>query len=72
MRKTKKADSSMTLQAVGVILFIGGLAVLFCFPLGTVIGFIVMILVSGLGYSSSGAAMMNPFPRSLDGGVVAG
>ena len=54
MRKTKKADSSMTLQAVGVILFIGGLAVLFYFPLGTVIGFIVTILVSGLGYSSSG------------------
>lgn len=51
MRKTKKTDSSMTLQLVGVILFILGLVALFYFPLGTVIGVIVMILASRLGYS---------------------
>ena len=51
MRKTKKTEISMTLQLVGVILFIVGLAALFYFPLGTVIGVFVMILSARLGYS---------------------
>ena len=51
MRKTKKTDISMTLQLVGVALFILGLVALFYFPLGTLIGVIVMILACRLGYS---------------------
>ena len=51
MRKTKKTESGMTLQLVGVVPFICGGAALFYVPMCTMIGLIVMILACRLGYS---------------------
>ncbi len=51
MRKTTKADRNLGLQLVGVLLFFGGVALLFAFPLGTLAGVILMIASARLGYS---------------------
>ena len=51
MRKTKKTDSSLGLQIVGVILFLVGLCMLIFFPIGTLIGIIIMIVAARLGYT---------------------
>jgi len=51
MKKTKKTDSSFALQFVGLILFLCGLVALVFFPIGTIAGLIVMILVARMGYS---------------------
>lgn len=50
MKKGSKVEKSLGLQLVGVILFLVGLGLLFVFPLGTVLGVILMIVAARLGY----------------------
>jgi len=51
MIKTKKAEKSLGLQLLGVLLFLIGVGLLFLFPIGTIFGVILMIGSLGLGYS---------------------
>ena len=54
MSKTKRVESSCTLQLFGVALFFIGLALLFLFPLfpiGTIVGLFLMLGAARLGYS---------------------
>ena len=51
MQKTKKVDKSLLLQIVGVFVFFFGLSCLILFPIGTVIGIILMIAAARMGYS---------------------
>ncbi len=51
MKKTTKADKSLGLQLLGVILFLFGIGLLFLFPIGTFFGVVLMIGSLGLGYS---------------------
>ncbi|MDY6979363.1 MAG: LITAF-like zinc ribbon domain-containing protein [Pseudomonadota bacterium] len=51
MQKTTKADKSLGLQLLGVVLFLVGVGLLFLFPLGTIVGVILMIGSLRLGYS---------------------
>jgi predicted nucleic acid-binding Zn ribbon protein len=53
MRKTKKVNRSCMLQLFGVALFLLGVALLFLFPIGTVIGIFVMLGAARMGYSKS-------------------
>src|SRR5688500_761268 len=50
MIKTKKVDTSLALQLLGVVLFLVGVVLLFLFPIGTVAGIILMIGAARLGY----------------------
>ncbi len=50
MDKTTITDNNLLLQVLGVILFIVGIALLFAFPIGTVIGIFLMIGAARLGY----------------------
>jgi len=51
MNKTKKSDVSIGLQLVGVFLFFLGIAMFFMyFPLGLILGIIVMIVSARLGF----------------------
>jgi len=50
MEKTEKADSSLSLQLFGVVLFIVGLVLFFIPPLGTIIGIVLMIAAWRMGY----------------------
>lgn len=51
MSPLKKVDKSLTLQLVGVLVFIVGVLLLFVFPVGTVFGIILMVVATRLGYS---------------------
>jgi uncharacterized protein YqhQ len=51
MEKTTKADKRFALQILGVALFLFGIALLFVFPIGTILGVALMIGSLGLGYS---------------------
>jgi len=51
MRKTSKAEKSLGLQLLGVLLFFVGLALLFIVPIGTIFGVVLMAGSLGLGYS---------------------
>ena len=51
MKKTTKADKSLLLQLLGVILFLFGFGLLFIFPIGTIFGVVLMIGSLRLGYS---------------------
>jgi hypothetical protein len=51
MSKTTKADSSLALQLLGVLLFLFGIGLLFVFPIGTLFGIILMLGSLRLGYS---------------------
>lgn len=51
MTKTKKANRNMALQLLGVVVFIAGLLMLFAFPIGTVVGGILILASLGMGYS---------------------
>lgn len=51
MKKTTKADKSLGLQLLGVILFLFGIGLLFVFPIGTFFGIVLMIGSLRLGYS---------------------
>ena len=53
MKKTKKAETNMTAQIFGVVLFIIGLCLLFVFPIGTVIGLFIMIGAARMGYKQN-------------------
>lgn len=50
MEKTDKADKNFTLQLLGVVVFFVGLALLFVFPVGTVIGLFLMLIAARMGY----------------------
>lgn len=50
MSKTKKTETSLALQLLGVVLFLVGVGLLFLFPIGTVAGLILMIGAARLGY----------------------
>jgi DNA-directed RNA polymerase subunit RPC12/RpoP len=50
MARTKKTDKSIGLQIVGVFVFFLGVVLLFVFPIGTIIGIILMIVAARLGY----------------------
>ena len=50
MKKTKKAESNIGLQLIGIILFFVGIVLLFVIPIGTVIGIILIISACGMGY----------------------
>lgn len=51
MNYGKIVEKSLVLQLLGVALFIIGLVMLIGFPLGTIIGIILMIVSARLGYS---------------------
>ncbi|HSH29894.1 MAG TPA: hypothetical protein VK971_08310 [Thiohalobacter sp.] len=51
MEKTKKAESNLALQLLGVVLFLFGVGLLFVFPLGTLFGIVLMLGSLRLGYS---------------------
>ncbi|MBN1459308.1 MAG: hypothetical protein JXA57_07215 [Armatimonadetes bacterium] len=51
MHKDMKADKSMALQVVGVLLFLVGVGLLVVIPFGTIAGLIIMIVSARLGYS---------------------
>lgn len=50
MLKTKKADKNMGLQILGLFVFLIGIALLFVFPFGTIMGIILMVVAARLGY----------------------
>ena len=50
MKKTRRAESSLALQLVGVLVFILGVALLFVIPIGTIVGLILMLSSLRLGY----------------------
>lgn len=51
MQKTTRANKSLGLQLLGVVLFFLGVVLLFVPPLGTLLGVVLMIGSLGLGYS---------------------
>jgi len=51
MKKTKKANKSMALQVLGVLVFFVGVVLLFYMPIGTIIGMILMVTSLSMGYS---------------------
>jgi hypothetical protein len=51
MERAKRSEHNMPLQALGVAIFIVGICLLFVFPIGTVIGVILIIVATRLGYS---------------------
>lgn len=51
MKKAKKTEKSLALQILGVLVFIIGVALLFVYPFGTIVGLILMIAATRLGYS---------------------
>ena len=50
MKKTTKTESSCAVQLFALVLFIIGFCLLFIFPIGTIIGILVMLGSMGLGY----------------------
>jgi ribosomal protein L37AE/L43A len=50
MKKSTKTDTSFVVQIFGVILFIVGLGLLFLFPIGTLVGILIMIAAARMGY----------------------
>lgn len=50
MQESTKADSSIGLQVIGVGVFLLGICLLIVFPIGTVIGILLMIGSARLGY----------------------
>lgn len=53
MKRGTKTQKSMGLQLLGVLVFIIAIPVLFLFPVGTVIGVIMMLVALNLGYSKA-------------------
>lgn len=51
MIKTKKADKSLALQLLGLVLFLIGIGLLFYYPVGTVFGVFLMLGSFRLGYT---------------------
>ncbi len=49
MKPGYKVDKSMTLQLVGLLLCLLGLVLLFVFPIGTIIGIVIILLSLNLG-----------------------
>ncbi len=49
MTKQTKTDQSRVVQLLAVALFIFGIVLLFAFPIGTVIGLIIMVACLGMG-----------------------
>lgn len=50
MKKTKKVDSDLSLQVIGLLLFFVACVLLFIFPLGTIAGIILMIAAGRMGH----------------------
>lgn len=50
MKKRKKNEHNLAAQLFGVIVFIIGLCLLFVFPIGTVIGLIMMLAAARMGF----------------------
>jgi len=53
MKKTTKTDSNYGVQALGCAVFIIGIALLFVFPIGTIVGVCLMIFAASMGYKKS-------------------
>jgi len=51
MEYGKHVDKNMTLQVLGILIFIIGLCALVVVPIGTIIGLVLMIIAARLGYS---------------------
>lgn len=51
MKKRKIGRHNISLQVLGVVVFIVGVCLLFLFPIGTVIGLLLMIAAARMGYS---------------------
>lgn len=51
MERTELVEQSRGVQAVGLLLFVLGAALLFAFPLGTIVGVLVMIGAWRMGYA---------------------
>lgn len=51
MKQTTRVQKDYGMQLVGVVLFIIGVVLLFVFPIGTLLGVILMIGAARLGYS---------------------
>lgn len=50
MKKTVRSIHNRGAQLIGVILFFVGLGLLFAYPIGTIIGVIIMIAANSLGF----------------------
>ena len=53
MKKTTKTNSDRGVQALGCAVFIIGIALLFLFPIGTIIGICLIIFAGRMGYKKS-------------------
>ena len=53
MYKDTKTNRSMILQLLGVIVFVIGFCLLFVFPIGTIVGLLLMCISLNMGYSKS-------------------
>ncbi len=50
MKRSTKAEKNYAAQVFGVIVFIVGFVLLFMFPIGTIIGVLLMIAAARMGY----------------------
>jgi len=50
MWKTKKDEKNIVMQLLGVVVFLIGLCLLFAFPIGTVIGIVLMLVACQMGF----------------------
>ena len=51
MKRTKKTNNNRVMQGVGCITLILGIALLLVFPIGTIVGAIMIVISFGMGYS---------------------
>lgn len=51
MEKGKKVDRNMTLQVLGVFVFIGAVWMMQFIPIGTIAGLVLMIVAARMGYA---------------------
>lgn len=51
MSKTRKSEHNYALQALGVIVFLVGLILLFLFPIGTLVGIVLMVAAGRMGFT---------------------
>jgi hypothetical protein len=49
MMRTTKGETDLGRQLLGIFFFLTGVALLFAFPIGTVIGLVLMAVAAGLG-----------------------
>jgi len=50
MQKATKGEANMGAQLLGLVLFLAGLVLLFLFPIGTIVGILLMVSAAGAGY----------------------